>query len=71
MTRLFKPVETYTISGAAFDSGNHGGIERVEVSIDDGMTTSVDDVSTWEAADIWGERFTTSMVSLEISVEGA
>lgn len=45
---------TYTISGAAFDSGNHGGIERVEVSIDDGMTTSVDDVNTWEAADIWG-----------------
>ena len=44
---------TYTISGAAFDSGNHGGIKRVEVSIDDGMTTSVDDVSTWEAADIW------------------
>ena len=46
--------KTYTISGAAFDSGNHGGIERVEVSIDDGITTSVDDVSTWEAADIWG-----------------
>ena len=45
---------TYTISGAAFDSGNHGGIERVEVSIDDGITTSVDDVGTWEAADIWG-----------------
>ena len=46
---------TYTISGAAFDSGNHGGIERVEVSIDDGMTTSVDDVSSWEATEIWGE----------------
>ena len=45
---------TYTISGAAFDSGNHGGIERVEVSIDDGMTTSVDDVNTWEATDMWG-----------------
>ena len=45
--------KTYTISGAAFDSGNHGGIARVEVSIDDGITTSVDDVSTWEAADIW------------------
>ena len=46
--------KTYTISGAAFDSGNHGGIERVEVSIDDGMTTSVDDVSSWEATDMWG-----------------
>ena len=46
--------KTYTISGAAFDSGNHGGIERVEVSIDDGITTSVDDVNTWEAAEIWG-----------------
>ena len=45
---------TYTISGAAFDSGNHGGIARVEVSIDDGITTSVDDVNTWEATDIWG-----------------
>ena len=44
---------TYTISGAAFDSGNHGGIARVEVSIDDGITTSVDDVNTWEATEIW------------------
>ena len=46
--------KTYTISGAAFDSGNHGGIARVEVSIDDGITTSVDDVNTWEATQIWG-----------------
>ncbi len=45
---------TYTISGAAFDSGNHEGIARVEVSIDDGITTSVDDVNTWEATEIWG-----------------
>ena len=45
---------TYTISGAAFDSGNHGGIARVEVSIDDGITTSVDDVNIWEATEIWG-----------------
>ena len=45
---------TYTISGAAFDSGNHGGITRVEVSIDDGITTSVDDVNTWEATETWG-----------------
>ena len=48
--------KTYTISGAAFDSGNHGGIERVEVSIDDGITTSVDDVKTWEATEIWGSN---------------
>ena len=46
--------ETYTISGAAFDSGNHGGIDRVEVRVDDGMTTSVDDVNSWEATEIWG-----------------
>ena len=46
--------KTYTISGAAFDSGNHGGIARVEVSIDDGITTSVDDVNTWEATETWG-----------------
>lgn len=35
----------YTISGAAFDSGNHGGIRRVEVSVDGG--------NTWGAAEIW------------------
>ena len=36
---------TYTVSGAAFDSGNHGGIRRVEVSVDGGQT--------WAAAEIW------------------
>lgn len=35
----------YTISGAAFDSGNHDGIESVEVSHDAG--------NTWEAAELW------------------
>jgi DMSO/TMAO reductase YedYZ molybdopterin-dependent catalytic subunit len=35
----------YTISGAAFDSGNHKGIESVEVSVDGG--------ETWEEAEIW------------------
>ena len=33
------------ISGAAFDSGNHGGIKSVEVSVDYGRT--------WEEAKIW------------------
>ena len=37
--------EIYTISGAAFDSGNHGGIRSVEVSLDEGKT--------WKAAEIW------------------
>ena len=36
---------TYTISGAAFDAGNHGGIKGVEVSVDGGQT--------WHKADIW------------------
>ena len=36
---------TYTISGAAFDSGNHGGIKSVEVSLDEGQT--------WQTADLW------------------
>ena len=36
---------TYTISGAAFDSGNHGGIKSVEVSLDEGQS--------WQAAEIW------------------
>ena len=40
-----KAGETYTISGAAFDSGNHGGIRSVEVSLDAGKT--------WKAAEIW------------------
>ena len=35
----------YTISGAAFDSGNHGGIKSVEVSLDEGQT--------WKAAELW------------------
>lgn len=36
----------YTISGAAFDSGNHDGIRSVEVSFDAG--------NTWKEAEIWG-----------------
>ena len=40
-----KAGETYTISGAAFDSGNHGGIKSVEVSFDEGQT--------WKTAEIW------------------
>ncbi len=37
----------YTVSGAAFDAGNHGGIKKVEVSIDYG--------ETWETAEIWAQ----------------
>ncbi len=37
----------YTVSGAAFDAGNHGGIRKVEVSIDYGQT--------WEEAEIWAK----------------
>ena len=40
-----KAGETYTISGAAFDSGNHHGIKSVEVSVDEGQT--------WKTAEIW------------------
>lgn len=40
-----KAGETYTISGAAFDSGNHRGIKSVEVSLDEGQT--------WNTAEIW------------------
>ena len=40
-----KAGETYSISGAAFDSGNHGGIKSVEVSFDEGQT--------WKTAEIW------------------
>jgi DMSO/TMAO reductase YedYZ molybdopterin-dependent catalytic subunit len=36
---------TCTISGAAFDAGNHGGVKRVEVSVDGGKT--------WNEAEIW------------------
>ena len=39
--------QVYTVSGAAFDAGNHGGIEKVEVSIDYGQT--------WETAEIWAK----------------
>ena len=39
--------KVYTVSGAAFDAGNHGGIKKVEVSIDYGQT--------WEAAEIWAQ----------------
>lgn len=37
----------YTVSGAAFDAGNHGGIKKVEVSIDYGQT--------WQEAEIWAK----------------
>ncbi len=37
----------YTVSGAAFDAGNHGGIKTVEVSIDYG--------ETWMPAEIWAQ----------------
>jgi len=40
-----KAGRAYTISGAAFDSGNHGGIKSVEVSVDYGQI--------WEKAEIW------------------
>jgi len=39
--------KVYTVSGAAFDAGNHGGIKKVEVSIDYG--------ETWEEAEIWAK----------------
>ena len=39
--------KVYTVSGAAFDAGNHGGIKKVEVSVDYGQT--------WEAAEIWAK----------------
>ena len=38
---------TYIVSGAAFDAGHHGGIKKVEVSIDYG--------ETWEEAEIWAK----------------
>ena len=39
--------KVYTVSGAAFDAGNHGGIKKVEVSVDYGQT--------WEEAEIWAK----------------
>ena len=39
--------KVYTVSGAAFDAGHHGGIKKVEVSIDYGQT--------WEEAEIWAQ----------------
>lgn len=38
---------TYIVSGAAFDAGHHGGIKKVEVSIDYG--------ETWQEAEIWAK----------------
>ncbi len=38
---------SYVVSGAAFDAGHHGGIKKVEVSIDYG--------ETWQEADIWAK----------------
>ncbi len=37
----------FVISGAAFDAGHHGGIKKVEVSIDYGQT--------WQQAEIWAK----------------
>ena len=37
----------YTVSGAAFDAGHHGGIKKVEVSVDYGQT--------WQEAEIWAK----------------
>ncbi len=37
----------FVVSGAAFDAGHHGGIKKVEVSIDYG--------ETWQEAEIWAK----------------
>ena len=37
----------FTISGAAFDAGHHGGIKKVEVSVDYG--------ESWHEAEIWAK----------------
>ena len=39
------PPGSYKISGAAFDGGNRGGIEKVEVSVDGG--------ASWRGATVW------------------
>ena len=39
--------QNYTVSGAAFDAGHHGGIKKVEVSIDYGVT--------WNETEIWAK----------------
>jgi len=39
--------QNYTVSGAAFDAGHHGGIKKVEVSVDYGQT--------WTEAQIWAK----------------
>ena len=39
--------KVYTVSGAAFDAGHHGGIKKVEVSVDYGQT--------WQEAEIWAK----------------
>ena len=38
---------TFIVSGAAFDAGHHGGIKKVEVSVDYG--------ETWQEAEIWAK----------------
>lgn len=38
---------SYVVSGAAFDAGHHGGIKKVEVSIDYG--------ETWQETEIWAK----------------
>lgn len=39
--------QNYTVSGAAFDAGHHGGIKKVEVSVDYGQT--------WNETEIWAK----------------
>jgi DMSO/TMAO reductase YedYZ molybdopterin-dependent catalytic subunit len=38
---------TFIVSGAAFDAGHHGGIKKVEVSVDYG--------ETWQETEIWAK----------------
>ncbi len=51
-TRIHQPTdkdvpqgERITMSGSAYDGGNHGGIEQVQVSLDEGKS--------WQQADLW------------------